>query len=150
MYEFFQALIYNALDAIKGWFAWLGATLGSLWNAFKQFMAAFFRPVILFFKAIFYVLNKVFALVVLIIQIIFGLFKVLIAVIVGIFNTFGNLFEFAGSTDYYYLPEAYQEGWGFVANFMNSTGLGTIALIMCVFLWMMTAYAVIKIAGGHQ
>jgi len=150
MYEFFQNLGYNIINAIVSIFTWLGNFIGDLWNGFKNFMAQIFRPLLLFFQGLWYLLTKVFDIVVLVVQVIFGLFKVVISVIAGIFHTFATLLGFSGSTDYYYMPNAYQQGYAGVAGFLSQTGLSTIATIMIIFVWMATAYAVIRIAGGSR
>ena len=143
---FFRDLI----DALRGFFSWLGDIIVGLFNAIKSFFAKLFEPVILFFKGIFYLLTKCFQIVILVVQVIFGLFKLIGAVIVGIFNTFSQLLGFSGSTGHCYMPSAYSQGWDAVASFFNSTGFSTIAVIMTAFIWMITAYAVIRIAGGEK
>lgn len=150
MFEFFQSLAQNIVNGIDQMFAWLGGIFSSLWNSFKEFIAALFRPLLLFFQGIWYLLTKCFDIVVLVIQVVFGLFKVVISVIFGIFNTFAQLLGFSGSTDYYYMPGAYQQGYYGVSGFLNQTGISTIALIFAVFIWIMTAYAIIRIAGGER
>lgn len=150
MFEFFEALFRNLVQAFRSFFSWLGNLFQSFFNAIKELFAALFKPVILFFKGLFYLLEKCFYIVVLVIQVIFGIFKLLGAVILGVFNTFSQLLDFSGSTSHYYVPGAYQQGWDTVARFLNSTGFSTIAVIMTVFIWLMTAYAVIKIAGGER
>jgi len=150
MFEFLQSLGQNIVNGIAQMFAWLGGIINSLWSGFKEFIAAILRPLLLFFQGIWYLLTKCFDIVVLAVQVIFGLFKVIMSIIVGIFHTFSSLLGFSGSSDYYYIPSAYQNGYNGVTNFMNQTGLSTIAIIMMVFIWMGTAYAVIRIAGGER
>ena len=150
MYEFFQSLFQKLASAIGSAFAWLGNVFASMFNALKQFFAWLFQPVILFFKGLFYLLDKCFDIVVLVIQVIFGLFKVIGSVILGVFHTFAQLLGFSGSTGYYRVPSAYHDGWYGVADFLNQTGFSTIALIMAAFVWMLAAYAVIRIAGGER
>jgi hypothetical protein len=150
MFEFFQSLAQNIINGIGQMFSWLGGVFSSLWNWFKEFIAAIFRPLLLFFQGIWYLLTKCFDIVVLAVQVIFGLFKVIMSVIVGIFHTFAGLLGFSGSSDYYYMPDAYSHGYNVVAEFLNQTGLSTIASIMIVFIWIATAYAVIRIAGAEQ
>lgn len=150
MFEFLQSLGQNIVNGIAQMFAWLGGIINSLWNGFKEFIAAIFRPLLLFFQGIWYLITKCFDIVVLVVQVVFGLFKVFMSIVVGIYHTFSGLLGFSGSTDYYYMPYAYQQGYNGVANFLNQTGLSTIALIMIVFVWIITAYTVIRIAGGSR
>lgn len=150
MYEFFQSLFQYIANFIIGIAHWFGQLLTNLWEGFKQFIALIFRPLLLFFQGLWYLLEKCFDIVVLAVQVIFGLFKVMGSIILGVFHTFAGLMGFSGRTDYYYLPQVYQQGWDGVFNFLSVTGVNTIALIMAVFVWLLTAYAVIRIAGGER
>jgi len=150
MYEFFRTLLNNFLTVLSGFFGWLGDLTEGFFEGIKNFFAVLFEPLILFFKGIFYLLDKCFDIAVLVVQVVFGLFKVLGSVVAGVFNTFSQLLSYQGSSSYYSMPSAYQGGWDVVAGFLNSTGFSTIAVIMCVFIWLITAYAVIKIAGGER
>ena len=150
MFEFFQSLGQNILNGINQLFIWLAGVFVNLWDSFKEFFAALFRPLLLFFHGVWYLLTKCFDIVVLVVQVIFGLFKVITSIIVGIFNTFSSLMGFSGSTSYYRMPGAYQQGYDGIANLLNQTGFSTIASIMMVLVWMITAYAIICIAGGER
>lgn len=150
MYEFFQSLGQHILNGIINIAHWFSQLIQNIWDAFKQFIAMIFQPLLLFFQGLWYLITKVFDIVVLAVQVIFGLFKVVWSIVAGIFHTFAGLMGFSGSTDYYYLPGAYQQGWDGVAGFFLKTGLNTIALVACVFVWILTAWAVIKIAGGER
>lgn len=150
MYEFFQGLFQNGISALYTLFTWIGSLLESFFSALKTVLVTLFQPVIAFFLGIAYMLAKCFHIAVLVVQVIFGLFKVVFSVILGVFNTFAQLLGFSGNTDYYYLPNAYQPGWNAVADVLNHTGVHTIAVLMTVFVWLITAYAVIRIAGGDR
>ncbi|TEB15173.1 hypothetical protein Psfp_02349 [Pelotomaculum sp. FP] len=150
MYEFLQNLGGNIVNGISRMFTWLGNFINDLWNGFKTFIALIFQPILIFFQGIWYLITKCFDMVVLSVQVVFGLFKVVLSVIAGIFHTFAGLLGFSGNTDYYYMPAAYQQGYDGVSNFLRQTGLSTIALILMVFVWIMTAYALIRIAGGQR
>lgn len=150
MFEFLQSLGQNIVNGFNYIVQWLGSIFISIFNALKDFIATIFRPLILFFNSLWYLLEKCFDIIVIAIQVIFGLFKVMGAVIYGAINTFSQLIGFSGSTDYYYIPEAYKNGFDSVTSFLGQTGLNTIAIIMTVFIWMLTAYAVIRIAGGER
>ncbi|HHV76206.1 MAG TPA: hypothetical protein GXX39_02385 [Syntrophothermus lipocalidus] len=150
MYEFFHSLLEHVVNALGTFFAWLGNLLQGLFNALKSVLIAIMQPLVAFFTGLAYLLGKCFYIVVLVVQVIFGLFKVVGAVILGVFNTFAQLLSFGGSTDYYYLPDAYRTGWDGVTGFLASTGVHTIAIIMTVFVWLMTAYALMRIAGGDR
>jgi len=150
MYEFFQSLGQRVVDGITSIAHWFGQLFTGIWEGFKQFLALIFRPLLLFFQGLWYLLEKCFDIVVLVIQVIFGLFKVFGSIVLGVLSTFSQLLGFSGRTDYYHLPQAYQGGWEGVFNFLNTTGINTIALIMAVFVWLLTAYAVIKVAGGER
>lgn len=150
MYEFFQSLGQNIVNGIIAAFHWLGSTISNLWNSFTSFLSQLFQTVILFFQGIWYLITKIFDIVVLVVQVLFGLFKVVWGIVQGIFHTFAQLMGFTGSTDYYYMPGAYQRGWSGVTDFLGQTGFHTIALIATAFVWMLTAYAIIRIAGGER
>ncbi|ADI02562.1 hypothetical protein [Syntrophothermus lipocalidus] len=150
MYEFLHSLLEHVVNVLGTFFAWLGNLLQALFNALKSVLIAIMQPLVAFFTGIAYLLSKCFYIVVLVVQVIFGLFKLIGAVILGVFNTFAQLLSFGGSTDYYYLPDAYRTGWDGVTGFLASTGVHTIAVIMTVFVWLMTAYALIRIAGGDR
>ena len=150
MFEFLQSLGQNIVNVFNYIVQWVGSIFISIFNALKEFIATIFRPLILFFNSLWYLLEKCFDIIVIAIQVIFGLFKVMGAVIYGAINTFSQLIGFSGSTDYYYIPEAYKNGFDSVTSFLGQTGLNTIAIIMTVFIWMLTAYAVIRIAGGER
>lgn len=150
MYEFFQGLFQNGLNSLHALFVWIGSLIESFFGALKTVLITLFQPIIAFFLGIAYLLAKCFHIAVLVVQVIFGLFKVVFGVILGIFNTFAQLLGFSGSTDYYYLPNAYQHGWNAVTEMLSSTGVHTIAILMTVFVWLITAYAVIRIAGGDR
>ena len=139
MYEFFQGLFQSGLNGIRTLFIWLGSFIESFFVALKNVLITLFQPVVTFILGLIYLLTKVFHIVVLVVQVIFGLFKVVFGVILGVFNTFAQLLGFRGSTDYYYLPEAYHTGWNAVTD-----------MLMTVFVWLITAYAVIRIAGGDR
>lgn len=150
MYQFFQTLIQGLMDGISTIGNFFGSALGNLFNALKGFITTLFKPLILLFEGIWYLITSIFVVVVLVIKLIFGLFHVVIAVIGGIFSTFGQLLGFTGTTSYYYLPSAYSQGFYGIADILNQAGFNTIAYIMAAFVWMLTAYAVIKIAGGER
>ncbi|NLV16045.1 MAG: hypothetical protein GXY50_02375 [Syntrophomonadaceae bacterium] len=150
MYEFFQGLFQYGLNSLHTLFVWIGSLIESFFGALKTVLITLFQPIIAFFLGIAYLLAKCFHIAVLVVQVIFGLFKVVFGVILGIFNTFAQLLGFSGSTDYYYLPNAYQHGWNAVTEMLSSTGVHTIAILMTVFVWLITAYAVIRIAGGDR
>lgn len=147
MYEFFKGLFDGLLGGIGSFFTWLGSLLGSMFNGLKSILIALFEPILIFLDGFVYLLTKCFSIVTLVVQLVFGMFKVLGGVIAGAFNTFSQLLNYSGSKSYHYMPEAYRPGWNVVKTFLDSTGLGTIALILCVFIWLATAYAVIRIAG---
>lgn len=150
MYNFFQSLAQKILNGIIYVAHWFGNLFSNIWSAFKYFIAEIFKPIILFFQGVFYLLEKVFDIVVLVIQVIFGLFKVVWGVVSGIFHTFSTLLSYSGSTGYYHLPSAYRHGWESVTGFFGQTGFNTLALVLLVFVWIVTAYAVIKIAGSER
>lgn len=150
MYEFFHGLFQGFLDKLLGFFTWLGTLFQGMFQGIEELFTALFKPIIVFLNGIFYLLTQCFYIVVLVVQVVFGIFKVLGAVIAGIFNTFSQLLSFTGGTGHYSMPSEYQQGWGIVTDFLNSTGFSTIAVIMTAFIWMMTAYAVIRIAGGER
>lgn len=150
MYEFLQNLGQNIVNGIGQMFSWLGNVFIGMFNALKEFFASLFRPLLLFFQGFWYLITKCFDIVVLAVQVIFGLFKVLMSIIIGVFNTFSGLMGFSGSSDYHYVPGVYQQGYNGVANVLNQTGFSTIAIIMTVFIWLATTYAVVRIAGGDR
>lgn len=150
MYEFFRSLGQHILNGVLAGIKWIASVLVCLWNAFKEFMGDFFEIIILVFKGFWYLIESIFSIVVLVIQVVLGLFKLVLAVVSGIFQTFYNLLTFSGSTSHYQLPSAYQQGFNSVTGFFGTTGFNTIAAIALVFVWIVTAFAVIKIAGGER
>lgn len=150
MYNFFQSLsqgLFNGISAIANWF---GGLLSNLFGGLKDFITSLFAPLILLFQGIWYLITSIFTVVVLVIQVILGLFYVAAGIIGGIFTTFSSLMGFTGSTSYYYLPSAYQQGFNSVTDVLNQSGFNTLAYIVAAFVWMMTAYALIKIVGGER
>lgn len=150
MYEFFQGLFQYLLNAIVSIANVLIGIPGALFNAFKSFMVQLFGPILLLFQGIWYLITSIFNIVILVVQVILGLFYVAAGVIGGIFSTFSQLMGFSGNTAYYNVPSAYSQGFSAVANFFSQTGFSNIAYIAAVFVWMLTAYAVIRIAGGER
>ncbi len=150
MFEFLQGLGQSIVNGIGLVIQWLGSLFIDIWNGFKEFIALIFEPLLLFFNGLWYLMEKCFDIVVLTVQVVFGLFEVVGSIIFGVINTFSQLMGFSGRTDYYYMPDAYQQGYEGVVNFLSQTGLNTIALIMAVFVWLLTAYSVIRIAGGNR
>jgi hypothetical protein len=155
MWQFFQDLIQSLADGIGDAFSWLGGVLSSFFEALKHFFALLLQPLLSLVNGILYLLDQVFTIVVLVVQVVFGLFRLLGSVIVGLFNTFTQLLYFArpdgsGGLDYYHMPSAYSQGYNAVADFLGLTGFGTLALILAVFVWILTAWAVVKIVGGES
>lgn len=149
MYDFFQTLFQSLLNGIISIANWFGSIFTGFFNAIKSFFTALFGPIILLIGGIWYLITSIFNVIVLVIKVVLGLLGVVIAIIGGVFNTFSGLLGFSGSTSYFALPSAYQQGFGAVTGFLNQTGFNTIAYIMASFVWMGTAYAVIRIAGGN-
>lgn len=149
MYTFFQSLFQWLLNGIISIAQWFGSIFTGFFNAIKSFLTALFGPVILLLGGIWYLITSLFNIVVLIVKVVLGLLGVVTAIVGGVFNTFSGLMGFSGSTSYYALPSAYQQGFSAVTGLMSQTGFNTLAYIMASFVWMGTAYAVIKIAGGQ-
>lgn len=150
MYAFFQSLFQYLLNGINATALWFGSVFTGFLDAIKSFFTALFGPIVLFVGGIWYLITSIFDIIVLIIQVVLGLLGVVSAVVGGVFNTFSGLMGFSGSTAYYALPSAYQQGFNAVTGFISNSGFNTLAYIMATFIWMSTAYAVIKIAGGGQ
>lgn len=150
MYNFFNSLGQHFMNGITNIANWFGSIFQLFFTGIKGFITSLFKPLILLFEGIWYLITSIFTIVVLVIKLILGLFHVVAAVIGGIFTTFGQLLGFTGTTSYYYLPSAYSQGFYGVADILNQAGFNTIAYIMAAFVWMLTAYAVIKIAGGER
>jgi|GEM_PF-3444378 len=150
MYAFFQSLFQNLLNGISSIANWFGSIFTAFFDGIKSFFTALFGPIILFLGGIWYLITSIFNIIVLIVQVVLGLLGVVSAVVGGVFNTFSGLMGFSGSTAYYALPSAYQQGFNAVTGFISDSGFNNLAYIMATFIWMGTAYAVIKIAGGGQ
>ena len=159
MWSFFQGLgqnLINAINTMFGWlgsqlggiFTWLGSEINALFNSINSFLSTLLQPILWVVQGFYYLLQQVFSIVVLVIQVIFGLFKVVYSVIIGIFSTFSQLLSYSGSSSYFHVPAAYQTGFGYVTGFMNTSGLNTLPAVICVFIWISAAIAVIKIGGG--
>lgn len=150
MFEYFQSLGQSLLNGIISIANWFGGLFVGLFNGLKNFITTLFSPLILFVQGIWYLITSLFNIVILVIQVVQGLFYVVGGVIGGILNTFSQLMGFSGSTSYYYLPSAYSQGFSSVTGFLNQTGFNSMAYIAAFFIWMLTAYAVIRIAGGEK
>ncbi|EGW40146.1 hypothetical protein [Desulfosporosinus sp. OT] len=149
MYAFFQSIFQGLLNGLISIAHWFGSIILGLFNAIKSFFTALFGPIILLLGGIWYLITNIFEVIVLIIKVVIGLLSVVFAIFGGVLNTFSGLMGFSGSTSYYALPGAYQQGFNTVTGFISQTGFNTIAYIMATFVWLATAYAVIKIAGGN-
>ena len=149
MYDFFQSIFQWLLNGIISIAHWFGGIITGLFNGIKAFFAALFGPIILLLGGIWYLITSVFNIIVLIVRVVLGLLGFVTAIVGGVFNTFSGLMGYSGSTSYYALPSAYSQGFNAVTGVLNQTGFNTIAYIMATFVWMATAYAVIKIAGGQ-
>lgn len=150
MFDFFESLGQRILDGIGNASQWFGSLSVGFFEGLKGFITTLFSPLILLVEGIWYLISNLFDIVVLVIQVIIGLFYVLTGVTGGIFITFGQLMSFTGSTNNYILPSEYQQGLSFFTDFMSQSGLNNIAYIMAVFVWLLTAYAVIRIASGDR
>ncbi len=150
MYDFFHGLFESALEFIRSLFAWLGELLGDFFDGIKGFLINIFQPVLTLIEGVFYLLTQCFIIAILVVQIVFGLFKIVAGIMIGAYSTFMQLLDYSGSTSYYYMPDLYQGGWNMVFSFINETGLNTMALLMAVFIWLATAYAVVRLAGGER
>ena len=93
MYEFFQGLFQNGINALYVLFTWIGSMIESFFGALKTVLITLFQPVVAFFLGIAYMLAKCFHIAVLVVQVIFGLFKVVFGVILGVFNTFASCWD---------------------------------------------------------
>ena len=149
MYTFFQSLFQFLLNGIISIAQWFGSIFTGFFNAIKSFLTSLFGPVILFVGGIWYLITSIFNIIVLIVRVVLGLLGVVTAIVEGVLNTFSGLMGFSGSTSYYALPSAYQQGFNAVTGFISNSGFNTLAYIMATFIWMATAYAVIRIAGGN-
>jgi hypothetical protein len=152
MFDFFSSLFQSLLNGILGGVNWLASSIGNFFteffNGITQFLINLFSPLILFFQGFWYLITSLFNIIVLIVQVILGMLGVLTAIIGGVINTFSELLGFSGSTAYYALPSAYQQGFNAVIGLLGQTGFNTMAYIMAVFVWIATVYAAIKIAGS--
>ena len=138
------------MNGIGSGIGWLGGLIKNVFIDLKTVLVTLLKPIIVFINGIVYLLTKIFDIVILIIQVIFGLFKAVGGVITGIINTLTALKSYTGTTSYYNLPSSYNEGWHGVFDILNNAGFNTLALIMMFFVWVLTAYAIIKIAGGEK
>ena len=148
MFTFFQSIFQSLLNGISSIAQWFGSLITNFFNALKSFITAIFGPIVLLVGGIWYLITSIFNIVVLVIKVVLGLLGVVVAVIGGVINTFSGLMGFSGSTSYYVLPGVYQQGFSAVTSLLGSTGFNTLAYIFAAFVWMGTAFAVIKIAGN--
>jgi len=122
----------------------IGGLLEKLLNAIITFFSYIFRPILDIIMGLWFFLQQLFNVIILIIMIIARLFQIvgqLISEVMGVI--FG--FNYTGSYSYYNIPNAYQSGFYSVLSFLDETGFSKIALIAAFFIWICTAYAVIKI-----
>jgi len=149
MYEFFKSLFQSLLNGIISIAQWFGSIFTGFFNAIKSLLINLFEPIVLFIGGIWYLITSIFSVIVLIVKVVLGLLGVVYAIVGGVFSTFSGLLGFAGSTDNFVIPDAYQQGFSAVIGFISNSGFNTLAYIMASFVWLGTAYAVIKIAGGQ-
>lgn len=164
MFDYLGGLFYgiiswfgNKLDAfghfIGGLIGGLGDFLGKvLKNAFDlivQVLGFFLSPILAIILGIVFFIQQVMNIAILIIRIIARLFQIAGQLIGEVFGALYGL-NYTGSTSYYVLPNAYQSGFMAIINFLNQTGLSKIALILAFFIWIMTAYAVVKIITNRE
>lgn len=149
MFVFFQSLFQSLLNGINSGLQWFGGIFTGFFDGIKNFFTNLFGPIVYFLLGLGYLFSSIFNIIVLTVQVVLGLLGVILAVVGGVINTFSGLMGFSGSTSYYVLPSAYQQGFTAVTGFLSNSGFNTLAYIMASFIWMGTAYAVIKIAGGN-
>ncbi len=130
--------IGSAVDSITG-------TLQNLWNAIKQFFSAIFKPMLDLVYGFLYLIAQVFVVIKLIIKLIAQLFLLFLAISAGFLNTITNFSNWSGGSEYFSIPESYNQSFGFVMDFIDSTGVNLIAGIAAVGVWIITAYTSIKI-----
>jgi len=147
----------DKLDALGGFIGGLigrlGDFLGSiLKNAFDvliKVLGFFLSPILAVILGIVFFIQQVMNIAILIIRIIARLFQIAGQLIGEVFGALYGL-NYTGSTSHYVLPSAYQSGFMAIINFMDQTGLSKIALILAFFIWIMTAYAVVKIITRRE
>lgn len=122
----------------------IGGLLEKLLQGIVNVLSFLFRPILDILMGIWFFIQQLFNVVILVIQIIVRLFQIVGQMISEVISAiFG--FKYTGSQVYYRLPNAYESGFMAVINFLDETGFSKIALIFAFFIWIMTAYAVIKI-----
>jgi hypothetical protein len=159
MFEFFGGLFINMLN----WFGqklndlgeFFGGAIGKLGNLIgglleKLFqgivnvLSFLFRPILDVLMGIWFFIQQLFNIVILVIKIIVRLFQIIGELINEVIRAIFGL-NYTGSQAYYRLPNAYQSGFLSVVEFLDETGFSKIALIFAFFIWIATAYAVVKI-----
>lgn len=146
LFGFLSNLGNNIVSGIEQFANFIGNTLNNLFEALKQVLYWLFQPIFDFLAAIVFFFSKLMVIFLYIIRIIARLFEIakeIISEIIGTLTGFG----YSGSTAYYNIPSAYGDSFSQVAGFFNQTGFNTIAYIMAVFVWILTAYTVVKIAS---
>lgn len=142
----------DKLDALGGFIGgligrlgdFLGSIIKNAVDVLIRVLGFFLSPILAVILGIVFFLQQVMNIAILIIRIVARLFQIAGHLIGEIFSALYGL-NYTGSTSHYVLPNAYQSGFMAIINFMDQTGLSKIALILAFFIWIMTAYAVVKI-----
>lgn len=149
LFSFLSNLGSEIVDGISSLANFLGRTLNNLFEALKQVLVWLFQPIYDLIMGFVYLLIKIGELLIFIVRIIARLFQIAEEIISEIYNTLLG-FSYTGSTNYYHIPSAYNDLFQQVTGFFNQTGFNTIAYIMAVFVWILAAYAAIKIMTREE
>jgi len=150
VFEWFGDKLHAIGQAIGSAVDSITKTLQNMWNAMKQFLGSIFKPILDLVYGILYLIAQIFIVIKLVIKLIAQLFVLFIAISTGFINTIMSLANWSGGSDYFSIPDSYLKGFDFAMDFADSTGINLLAGIAAVGVWIITAYATIKLAGGNK
>lgn len=146
--DWFGEKLHSIGQAIGSAVSSLSGTLQNMWDGLKQFFSSMFKPVLDLVYGILYLLATVFQIIKLVIILIVNVFSIFVAIAAGFINTVMGLTNWSGGSEYFSVPDPYQQGFSFVIDFISMSGLNLIAGIAAVGIWVITGYATIKLATG--
>jgi hypothetical protein len=150
--------LFNSIwTQIQAWLQqfwdWLEKVFGTLiqaivngFNSLYDLLVKIFTAVYLFFDGLMYFVHKVFNIAILIVQLIFSFFNLLKSLGEGLITTFSNL-SFTGSTANFSLNPTWQTYFSYGVGILHTMGFDIVAGIITFFIWIWTAWIVIRIIG---
>lgn len=142
-------MIANILNWFSGFLQNLGSVItnafGVLFQGIINVLKFIFKPIFALVAIIFYLIYKIAELVVMLIKVLVAIGKLLYSFVIGLFNTIGSLSWSGSSADHGSWSGAFAE----VFQALETYQLNKIAYVISFFIWVTTAFAVIKILSNR-